>query len=251
MRGCCGSTRTGARCARPAARRWTSAARRIRRCRPRRCCWAWRAVGLACRARSRHDPDAPRVRAPPPSWPARGHRLRPGARCCTGARATVIAAPAAHGCFERVGRLGRCEGCASEHSPHRPGRHVAVTDGERPLLGRQADWRRGATDPGRLVSRAKRWSRPWCAKCRGIGGARAPLPLPRPQPRRSPSLMLGFIAEAEPDAAPQLTISRRAGSPARRWATHWLTHARTGPAALAAAVDLALAGRILAPGGAA
>src|SRR5690606_40710384 len=43
--------------------------------------------------------------------------------------------------FERAGWLGRCERCASEHYPRTdPAVIVAVSDGERLLLGREAHW---------------------------------------------------------------------------------------------------------------
>ncbi len=105
--------------------------------------------------------------------------------------------------FVRGGWLGVCEGCASEHYPRTDQAViVAVGDGERLLLGRQASWppRRwsvvaGFVEPGETLEmavarevmeetgvrvRASRYlaSQPW--------------PFPG-------SLMLGFIADADPD----------------------------------------------------
>ncbi len=106
--------------------------------------------------------------------------------------------------FVRGGWLGRCGACGLEHYPRTDAAViVAVTDGERLLLGRQASWpsRRystlaGFVEPGETLEqtvvrevmeessvrvRASRYlaSQPW--------------PFPS-------SLMLGFIADAEPDA---------------------------------------------------
>lgn len=105
--------------------------------------------------------------------------------------------------FVRAGWLGVCEGCGIEHYPRTDQAViVAVGDGERLLLGRQASWpsRRwsvvaGFVEPGETLEmavarevmeetgvrvRASRYlaSQPW--------------PFPG-------SLMLGFIADAEPD----------------------------------------------------
>ncbi len=105
--------------------------------------------------------------------------------------------------FIRAGWLGLCEGCGSEHYPRTDQAViVAVGDGARLLLGRQASWpaRRwsvvaGFVEPGETLEqavarevleetgvhvRASRYlaSQPW--------------PFPG-------SLMLGFIADADPD----------------------------------------------------
>src|SRR5690606_263405 len=103
----------------------------------------------------------------------------------------------------RAGWPGRCEGCASEHYPRTdPAVIVAVTDGERLLLGRQADWppRRystlaGFVEPGEtleqtVVREVFEESAVRVRRCRYL--ASQPWPFPS-------SLMLGFIAEAEPD----------------------------------------------------
>ena len=105
--------------------------------------------------------------------------------------------------FVRAGWLGMCDGCGSEHYPRTDQAViVAVGDGARLLLGRQASWpaRRwsvvaGFVEPGETLEqavarevleetgvhvRASRYlaSQPW--------------PFPG-------SLMLGFIADADPD----------------------------------------------------
>lgn len=105
--------------------------------------------------------------------------------------------------FLRGGWLGRCTACAAEHYPRTdPAVIVAITDGERLLLGRQASWPphrystlAGFVEPGESLEqtvvrevfeesgvrvRASRYlaSQPW--------------PFPG-------SLMLGFVARAEPD----------------------------------------------------
>ena len=105
--------------------------------------------------------------------------------------------------FVRAGWLGVCDGCGSEHYPRTDQAViVAVGDGERLLLGRQANWPRrrwsvvaGFVEPGETLEmavarevmeetgvrvRASRYlaSQPW--------------PFPG-------SLMLGFIADADPD----------------------------------------------------
>lgn len=105
--------------------------------------------------------------------------------------------------FLRGGWLGRCGACAAEHYPRTdPAVIVAITDGERLLLGRQASWPphrystlAGFVEPGESLEqtvvrevfeesgvrvRASRYlaSQPW--------------PFPG-------SLMLGFVARAEPD----------------------------------------------------
>lgn len=105
--------------------------------------------------------------------------------------------------FRRAGWLGRCTACGTEHYPRTdPAVIVAITDGERLLLGRQASWPphrystlAGFVEPGESLEqtvvrevfeesgvrvRASRYlaSQPW--------------PFPG-------SLMLGFVARAEPD----------------------------------------------------
>jgi NAD+ diphosphatase len=105
--------------------------------------------------------------------------------------------------YERGGWLGRCAPCGLEHYPRTdPAVIVAVTDGERLLLGRQAGWpaRRystlaGFVEPGEtleqtVVREVMEESGVRVRGSRYLGSQ--PWPFPS-------SLMLGFIAEAEPD----------------------------------------------------
>jgi NAD+ diphosphatase len=105
--------------------------------------------------------------------------------------------------FERGGWQGRCAPCGLEHYPRTdPAVIVAVTDGERLLLGRQAGWpaRRystlaGFVEPGEtleqtVVREVMEESGVRVRGSRYLGSQ--PWPFPS-------SLMLGFIAEAEPD----------------------------------------------------
>lgn len=119
--------------------------------------------------------------------------------------------------FERAGWLGRCDACSSEHFPRTDQAIiVAVTDGQRLLLGRQANWPKrrwsviaGFVEPGetleqtvarevleetgvRVDPRAARYlaSQPW--------------PFPS-------ALMLGFVAQAaadEPNVGDELEDAR-------------------------------------------
>ena len=153
------------------------------------------------------DPGAPRVdlRTAAASWPVREATAFAQARAVLHwrARHRHCGACGARLRFERAGWLGRCEGCASEHYPRTdPAVIVAVTDGERLLLGRQADWppRRysvlaGFVEPGEsleqtVVREVFEESSVRVLGCRYL--ASQPWPFPS-------SLMLGFIAEAEPD----------------------------------------------------
>lgn len=107
--------------------------------------------------------------------------------------------------FIRAGWLGRCEACNSEHYPRTDQAViVAVTDGERLLLGRQASWppRRwsvvaGFVEPGETLEQTvvrevheETGVRVHAHTARYV--ASQPWPFPG-------SLMLGFIANAEPD----------------------------------------------------
>lgn len=141
--------------------------------------------------------------------------------------------------YERAGWLGRCPGCAAEHYPRTdPAIIVAVGDGERLLLGRQASWppRRystlaGFVEPGEtleqtLVREVWEESAVRVRSCRYL--ASQPWPFPS-------SLMLGFIAEAEPDvprANEELEDAR------------WFTHAEVGAALRGETAD---AGLLLSP----
>src|SRR5690606_32138363 len=99
--------------------------------------------------------------------------------------------------YERAGWLGRCTQCGIEHYPRTdPAVIVAVTDGERLLLGRQANWpaRRystlaGFVEPGEtleqtLVREVYEESAVRVCSCRYL--ASQPWPFPS-------SLMLGFL----------------------------------------------------------
>ena len=105
--------------------------------------------------------------------------------------------------FSRGGWLGRCGACAIEHYPRTdPAVIVAVTDGERLLLGRQSGWaaRRysvvaGFVEPGESLEQtvAREVLEETGVRvrgCRYLGSQ--PWPFPG-------QLMLGFIARAEPD----------------------------------------------------
>ena len=105
--------------------------------------------------------------------------------------------------FERGGWQGRCAPCGLEHYPRTdPAVIVAVTDGERLLLGRQAAWpaRRYSTLAG-FVEPGETLEQTVVREVMEESGVRvresrylASQPWPFPS-----SLMLGFIAEAEPD----------------------------------------------------
>jgi len=105
--------------------------------------------------------------------------------------------------FERAGWLGRCPDCGSEHYPRTdPAVIAAITDGKRLLLGRNVNWADGLystlagfVEPGEtleqtLVREVWEESSVRVRSCRYL--ASQPWPFPS-------SLMLGFIAEAEPD----------------------------------------------------
>lgn len=103
----------------------------------------------------------------------------------------------------RAGWLGRCNACGLDHYPRTdPAVIVAITDGERLLLGRQASWppRRystlaGFVEPGETLEQAVAREVMEEAGVR-IRSSRYLASQPWPFPS---SLMLGFIAEAEPD----------------------------------------------------
>ena len=106
--------------------------------------------------------------------------------------------------FVRAGWLGRCSRCGSEHYPRTDQAIIAaVTDGQRLLLGRQAPWpaRRwsvlaGFVEPGESLEQTVarevlEESGVRVRSSRYLGSQ--PWPFPG-------SLMLGFLALAEPDA---------------------------------------------------
>lgn len=105
--------------------------------------------------------------------------------------------------YARAGWLGRCTGCGIEHYPRTdPAVIVAVTDGARLLLGRQAAWPAGRystlagfVEPGEtleqtVVREVFEESAVRVTGCRYL--ASQPWPFPA-------SLMLGFVADAAPD----------------------------------------------------
>ena len=107
--------------------------------------------------------------------------------------------------YLRAGWLGRCDGCGSEHYPRTDQAIiVAVTEGQRLLLGRQASWppRRwslvaGFVEPGETLEQTvarevmeETGVRVRTQTARYVGSQ--PWPFPG-------SLMLGFIADAEAD----------------------------------------------------
>ena len=127
--------------------------------------------------------------------------------------------------FQRAGWLGYCAHCTLEHYPRTdPAMIVAVTDGQRLLLGRQASWpeRRystlaGFVEPGESLEQTvarevQEESGVRVRACRYL--ASQPWPFPS-------SLMLGFIADAEPD----IPVVNDELEDAR-----WFTHAQIGAA---------------------
>jgi len=154
------------------------------------------------------EPGAPRLdlRSAAADWPVRESTAFAQARAVLHwrARHRHCGACGARLRFERAGWLGRCERCASEHYPRTdPAVIVAVSDGERLLLGREAHWpaRRystlaGFVEPGEtleqtVVREVYEEAAVRVRSCRYL--ASQPWPFPS-------SLMLGFVAEAEPDA---------------------------------------------------
>ncbi|HEU4814382.1 MAG TPA: NAD(+) diphosphatase [Xanthomonadaceae bacterium] len=150
-------------------------------------------------------PDRVELRAAAVAWPAFDATVFAQARAVLHwhARHRHCGACGGELAFVRAGWLGRCAGCGMEHYPRTDQAVIAaVSDGKRLLLGRQRGWpaRRwsvlaGFVEPGESLEqtvarevleetgvrvRASRYvaSQPW--------------PFPG-------ALMLGFLAEAEPD----------------------------------------------------
>jgi len=105
--------------------------------------------------------------------------------------------------FERAGWLGRCPDCSSEHYPRTdPAVIAAITDGQRLLLGRNVNWAdrlystlAGFVEPGETLEQTlirEVWEESSVRVRSCCYLASQPWPFPS-------SLMLGFIAEAEPD----------------------------------------------------
>lgn len=105
--------------------------------------------------------------------------------------------------FKRGGWEGRCSGCNTVHYPRTdPAIIVAVTDGERLLLGRQASWPEkrystlaGFVEPGESLEQAVARE---VLEESGVHVRSARYLASQPWPFPG-SLMLGFIADAEPD----------------------------------------------------
>ena len=106
--------------------------------------------------------------------------------------------------FRRAGYVAHCTQCQADHYPRvDPAVIVAVSDGQRLLLGRQSGWpaRRysviaGFVEPGEsleqcVVREVFEETRVRVRSCRYLGAQ--PWPFPG-------ALMLGFAADAEPDA---------------------------------------------------
>ena len=126
--------------------------------------------------------------------------------------------------FSRGGWQGSCAQCGAEHYPRTdPAVIVAVSDGERLLLGRQSAWPRAALFGDRRLRRARRVAgadrRP-----RSAGGnrrARASLPLPGLAAVAVPGLADARLRRRRrmPTSRRSATSSRtRAGSPATKCA---------------------------------
>lgn len=153
------------------------------------------------------DRDGPRVdlRTAAAAWPAMEATAFAQARAVLHWRARHRYCGACGGAlrYGRAGWLGHCDGCGLEHYPRTdPAVIVAVSDGARLLLGRQAGWppRRystlaGFVEPGETLEQTVarevfEESAVRVRSCRYLGCQ--PWPFPS-------SLMLGFRAEAEPD----------------------------------------------------
>ena len=156
---------------------------------------------------SAHAADAPTVdlRAAAAAWPAAASTAYAQARALLHwqSRHRYCGRCGSALGLERAGWLGRCSGCGLEHYPRTdPAVIVAVSDGERLLLGRQASWpaRRysvlaGFVEPGEtleqtVVREVFEESQVRVHACRYL--AAQPWPFPS-------SLMLGFVADAAPD----------------------------------------------------
>ena len=139
------------------------------------------------------------------SWPAFESTVFAQARAVLHWRASHRFCPACGGplVFSRGGWQGDCAGCGRVEYPRSdPAVIVAVSDGERLLLGRQASWPAGRystlagfVEPGETLEQTVQRevfeeSRVQVRRARYL--ASQPWPFPG-------SLMLGFIADAEPD----------------------------------------------------
>jgi NAD+ diphosphatase len=163
--------------------------------------FAANAAGVALDAPQRLD-----LRSAAALWPAADATLFAQARAVLHWHARHRFCGACGGAVEfvRAGWMGRCTRCAAEHYPRTDQAIIAaVTDGQRLLLGRQASWppRRysvlaGFVEPGESLEQTVarevfEESGVRVHACRYL--ASQPWPFPG-------SLMLGFMAQAHPDA---------------------------------------------------
>ncbi|MCE4315805.1 NAD(+) diphosphatase [Xanthomonas hortorum pv. gardneri] len=122
--------------------------------------------------------------------------------------------------FRRAGFIAHCTRCQTEHYPRvDPAIIVAVSDGERVLLGRQASWAPGRysviagfVEPGESLEQTVarevfEETRVVVQDCRYLGAQ--PWPFPG-------ALMLGFTARAAATEVPQVTGELEDA----RWVTH-------------------------------
>ncbi|CAD0305307.1 NAD(+) diphosphatase [Xanthomonas hortorum] len=122
--------------------------------------------------------------------------------------------------FRRAGFIAHCTQCQTEHYPRvDPAIIVAVSDGERVLLGRQASWAPGRysviagfVEPGESLEQTVarevfEETRVVVQDCRYLGAQ--PWPFPG-------ALMLGFTARAAATEVPQVTGELEDA----RWVTH-------------------------------
>ncbi|WOB50788.1 NAD(+) diphosphatase [Xanthomonas hydrangeae] len=122
--------------------------------------------------------------------------------------------------FRRAGFIAHCTQCRTEHYPRvDPAIIVAVSDGERVLLGRQASWAPGRysviagfVEPGESLEQTVarevfEETRVLVQDCRYLGAQ--PWPFPG-------ALMLGFTARAAATEVPQVTGELEDA----RWVTH-------------------------------
>ncbi|MBB4131323.1 NAD(+) diphosphatase [Xanthomonas sp. 3075] len=141
--------------------------------------------------------------------------------------------------FRRAGFIAHCTQCQTEHYPRvDPAIIVAVSDGARLLLGRQASWAPGRysviagfVEPGEsleqtVVREVYEETRVQVQDCRYLGAQ--PWPFPG-------ALMLGFTARAAATEVPQVTGELEDA--------RWVSHAEV-TAALAGEGDIGLPPRI-------
>lgn len=146
------------------------------------------------------------LRSAAAQWPTFESTLYAQARAVLHWRASHRFCPACGGAltFSRGGWQGDCAGCGRVEYPRSdPAVIVAVSDGERLLLGRQASWpaRRystlaGFVEPGETLEQTvarEVWEESRVRVRRSRYLASQPWPFPG-------SLMLGFVADAEADA---------------------------------------------------